>query len=179
MQQYGCSLNHARTLTGELKVANFYEAVVAGNGLCTLAATWIADTLTGELNYRSMKIDGVDAKNFTGLLVLLKAGTITDKSGVEVLRVILDERLKGETKETPEAIVARLNLAKTSGDDNALMGAIHEVMMENSKAVEDYKAGKNGALNFLVGQAMKKTRGRADPGELNRLMVEGLKSMER
>ena len=112
-----------------------------------------------------MKIDGVDAKNFTGLLVLLKAGTITDKSGVEVLRVILDERLKGETKETPEAIVARLNLAKTSGDDNALMGAIHEVMMENSKAVEDYKAGKNGALNFLVGQAMKKTRGRADPGE--------------
>ena len=47
---------------------------------------------------------------------------------------------------------------------------------EQPKAVEDYQAGKNGALNFLVGQAMKKTRGRADPGELNRLMVEGLKS---
>ena len=97
VQQYGCSLNHARTLTGELKMANFYEAVVAGdgNGLCTLAATWIADTLAGELNYRSMGIDVVDAKNFTGLLVLLKAGTITDKSGVEVLRVMLDEQHKG------------------------------------------------------------------------------------
>jgi len=180
VQQYGCSLNHARTLTGELKVANFYEAVVAGrgNGLCTLAATWIADTLTGELNYRSMKIDGVDAEKFTGLLELLKSGTITDKSGVEVLRVMLDERLKGEINETPEAIVARLNLAKTSGDDAVLLGAINEVITENQKAVEDYRAGKNGALNFLVGQTMKKTRGRADPGELNRLMVAALKSTE-
>ena len=117
----------------------------SGNGLCTLAATWIADTLTGELNYRSMGIDGVDAKKFTGLLVLLKAGTITDKSGVEVLRVMLDERLKDEPVETPEAIVSRLNLAKTSGDDNALMGAIHEVITENQKAVEDYRTGKNGS----------------------------------
>ncbi|MGB8219619.1 MAG: Asp-tRNA(Asn)/Glu-tRNA(Gln) amidotransferase GatCAB subunit B, partial [Methanoregula sp.] len=101
-----------------------------------------------------------------------------DKSGVEVLRVMLDEHLKGETKETPEAIVARLNLAKTSGDDAVLLGAINEVITENQKAVEDYRAGKNGALNFLVGQTMKKTRGRADPGELNRLMVAALKSTE-
>ncbi|MEN6394961.1 MAG: Asp-tRNA(Asn)/Glu-tRNA(Gln) amidotransferase subunit GatB [Methanoregula sp.] len=180
VQQYGCSLNHARTLTGELKMANFFEAVVAGdgNGLCTLAATWIADTLAGELNYRSMGIDAVDAKSFTSLLVLLQAGTITDKSGVEVMRVMLDERLKGEAVETPEAIVSRLNLAKTTGDDAALLGAIHDVIRENPKAVEDYTAGKNGALNFLVGQTMKKTRGRADPGELNRLMVEALKSAE-
>jgi aspartyl-tRNA(Asn)/glutamyl-tRNA(Gln) amidotransferase subunit B len=125
-----------------------------------------------------MKIDGVDAEKFTGLLELLKSGTITDKSGVEVLRVMLDERLKGEINETPEAIVARLNLAKTSGDDAVLLGAINEVITENQKAVEDYRAGKNGALNFLVGQTMKKTRGRADPGELNRLMVAALKSTE-
>ena len=149
-----------------------------GNGLCTLSATWIADTLAGELNYRSLGIDVVDAKKFTCLLVLLKAGTITDKSGVEVLRVMLDERLKDEPVETPEAIVSRLNLAKTSGDDTALLGAIREVITENPKAVEDYRTGKNGALNFLVGQTMKKTRGRADPGELNRLMVESLKSVE-
>jgi len=180
VQQYGCSLNHARTLTGELKMANFFEAVVAGDGkgLCTLAATWIADTLAGELNYRSMGIDAVDAKSFTSLLVLLKARTITDKSGIEIMRVMLDERLKGETVETPEAIVSRLNLAKTTGNDAELLGVIHDVIKENLKAVEDYRAGKNGALNFLVGQTMKKTRGRADPGELNRLMVEALKSAE-
>jgi len=180
VQQYGCSLNHARTLTGELKMANFFEAVVSGDGkgLCSLAATWIADTLTGELNYRSMSIDALDAKRFAGLLVLLKTGTITDKSGVEVMRVMLDAWHKGEPVETPDAIVSRLNLGKTTGDDAALLGAVNDVITENPKAVEDYKTGKNGALNFLVGQTMKKTRGCADPGELNRLMVEALKSAE-
>ncbi|MDD1702076.1 MAG: Asp-tRNA(Asn)/Glu-tRNA(Gln) amidotransferase subunit GatB [Methanoregula sp.] len=180
VQQYSCSLNHARTLTGELKMANFFEAVVAGDrtGICSLAATWIADTLSGELNYRDMGIDAVDPKRFGRLLVLLKEGTITDKSGIEVLRVMLDEQLKGENVETPDAIVARLNLAKTAGDDGALQAAIQEVIAENPQAVEDYKAGKKGAINFLVGQAMKKTRGRSDPGELNTLMVKALASME-
>ncbi len=173
--QYSCSLNHARTLTGELKMANFFEGVVSGNqGPCTLAATWIADTLTGELNYRDMGIDAVDPARFGELLILLQKGTITDKSGIEVLRVMLDEQHKGETVETPEAIVARLNLAKTAGDDGAIRAAITEVITENPKAVEDYRAGKSGAINFLVGQVMKKTRGRADPGELNRLMIAAL-----
>ena len=175
--QYGCSPSHARTLTGELKMANFFEAVVADNRseLCSLAATWIADTLSGELNYRDMGIDSVDPHRFGSLLTLLKTATITDKSGIEVLRVMLDEQLKGETVEAPEAIVARLNLAKAAGDDGALAAAVKEAIQENPKAVEDYRAGKNGALNFLVGQVMKKTRGRADPGELNRLVVAALK----
>ena len=177
--QYGCSLNHARTLTGELKTANFFEAVVAKNkDSCTLAATWIADTLTGELNYRDMGIDGVDPVKFAGLIALLKAGTITDKSGVEVLRAMLDEQHKGETVETPQAIVKRLNLGKTAGDDGAIHAAIKEAISENPKAIEDYRAGKKGAMNFLVGQVMKKTRGRADPGELNKLMETALKSLE-
>jgi aspartyl-tRNA(Asn)/glutamyl-tRNA(Gln) amidotransferase subunit B len=125
-----------------------------------------------------MGIDAVDAKSFTGLLLLLNAGTITDKSGIEVLRIMLDEQLKGETAETPDGIVTRLNLAKTARDDGVLQAAIKEVITENPKAVEDYRAGKKGAMNFLVGQVMKKTRGRSDPGELNTLMDKALASME-
>jgi len=103
---------------------------------------------------------------------------ITDKSGVEVLRVMLDQRLKNETRETPAAIVARLNLAKTSGDTGAITTSIGEAINENPKALEDYLAGKTGALNFLVGQVMKKTRGKADPAELNRMLAEALKKRE-
>jgi len=178
--QYGCSLNHARTLTGELKLANFYEKVVAADpeGLAPPAATWIADTLIGELNYRDMSLDLVDSKNFTGLIRLVKEGTITDKSGVEVLRVMLDQGHNRIPCETPGDIVARLNLAKTAGDNGALQGITSEVIAENPQAIEDYRNGKNGALNFLVGQAMKKTRGRSDPGELNRIIVESLKNKE-
>jgi aspartyl-tRNA(Asn)/glutamyl-tRNA(Gln) amidotransferase subunit B len=178
--EYGCSLNHARTLTGELKLANFFEKVVASDkrGLAPLAATWIADTLIGELNYRDMSLDKVEPDAMTGLVHLLKAGTITDKSGVEVLRVMLDERLKNEPIEIPAAIVERLNLAKSAGDTSVITAAIEEAINENPKALEDYRAGKSGAINFLVGQVMKKTRGKSDPGELNRLLTEALKLRE-
>lgn len=180
MAEYGCSLNHARTLTGELKLANFFEKVVASDkrGLSPLAATWIADTLIGELNYRDMSLDNVDPAAMTGVVLLLKAGTITDKSGVEVLRVMLDHRLKNEPAETPDAIVKRQNLARSAGDTGAITTAIEEAITENPKALEDYRAGKNGAMNFLVGQVMKKTRGRADPAELNRMLTEELKKRE-
>ena len=96
----------------------------------------------------------------------------------EGYRVMLDQLHNRIPCETPDAIVERLNLAKTAGDDGALHGIISEVIAQNPKAVEDYRNGKNGALNFLVGQAMKKTRGRSDPGELNRIMVESLKNKE-
>ncbi|MCX6689389.1 MAG: Asp-tRNA(Asn)/Glu-tRNA(Gln) amidotransferase subunit GatB [Methanoregula sp.] len=177
--QYTCSLNHARTLTGELRLANFFERVVAPDAaLYTPAATWIADTLIGELNYRGMSIDTLDPGSFTSLLVLLATGTITDKSGIEVLRVMLDQRRDAQPCETPDAIVTRLNLKKTSGDSSALAAIIQEVIAENPKAVEDYHAGKNGAMNFLVGCAMKKTRGRSDPKELNREIAQALTNTE-
>jgi len=176
MAQYGCSLNHARTLTGDLKLANFFEKVVASDpkGLSPLASTWIADTLIGELNYRDMGLDPVEPESVAALVRLLKAGTITDKSGIEVLRVMLDQRLKKEKTETPDAIVARLGLTKTTGDTGAIAAAIEEAINENPKALGDYRNGESKALNFLVGQVMKKTRGKADPAELNRLLTEAL-----
>jgi len=174
--QYGCSLNHARTLTGDLKLANFFEKVVASDpkGLSPLASTWIADTLIGELNYRDMGLDPVDPESVAALIRLLKAGTITDKSGVEVLRVMLDQRLKKEKTETPDAIVARLGLTKTTGDAGVITAAIEEAISENPKALEDYRNGEGKALNFLVGQVRRKTRGKAEPAELKRMLTEGL-----
>jgi aspartyl-tRNA(Asn)/glutamyl-tRNA(Gln) amidotransferase subunit B len=189
--QYGCSLNHARTLTGELRLANFFETVVAADpkGLSTMADTWIADTLIGELNYRDMSIDAVDPAGFTELLTLLKAGTITDKSGIEVLRVMLDQRRDTQLCETPAVIVDRLNLRKGSFVASAQSGSectgvdpirtsLAEVLTEHPAAVEDFRKGKKGAFNFLIGQLMKKTRGCADPGELNSLLTEELTKKE-
>jgi len=178
--QYGCSVNHARTLTGELKLANFFEAVVAQDpkALSPLAATWIADTLIGELNYRNMALDPVDPSAFSELLYLIMNGTITDKNGIEVLRVMLDQRMKKEATESPKAIVTRLNLAMSKSDSGALTSAITAALDENPKAIEDYRSGKAGAANFLVGQVMKKTRGKSDPAEINRLISEALSKKE-
>jgi aspartyl-tRNA(Asn)/glutamyl-tRNA(Gln) amidotransferase subunit B len=187
--QYGCSLNHARTLTGDLRLANFYEEVVRPDpaGLATLADTWISDTLIGELNYRTMSVDAVDPATFTGLLGLIREGVITDKSGIEVLRVILDQSLQGEPCEKPLAIVDRLNLRKVSFAPsqsdagpvvNPVLQSIAEVLAGQPGAVEDFRNGRKGAFNFLVGQVMKKTRGCADPAEVNRLLSEELTRKE-
>ncbi len=162
--QYGLSLNHARTLTGDLRLAAFYEEVTGDDP--ALAATWVADTLLGELNYRDRSVATVDAARFRALLALVKAGTITDRSGVEVLRTVLD------SDEEPAAVVERLGLAAT-GDDGVAT-AITEAIAEFPQAVADYRAGKASAINYLAGQVMKKTRGRADPRELGRLLAEAL-----
>ena len=168
MAQYGISLNHARTLTGDPKLADFYEEVAHIDPV--LAATWVADTLLGELNYRDMSIAAVPADRIRELLALLRAETITDAAGVQVLREMLDACAAGRPCEKPADIVKREGLARATGDD--FVAIVQAVIASNPQAVEDYRAGKKGALNFIVGQVMKETRGRADPRELGRIVSE-------
>lgn len=174
VEQYGISLNHARTLTGDIRVANFYEKIADSEPV--LAATWVADTLLGELNYRNMKIDRVPDGNFSDLIVLLNDGEITDRVGVDVLRIILDQLNKKDECEMPSDIVTRLGLGKAKSDEFG--DIIAEIVDSNPKPVSDYQSGKEGALNFLVGQVMKETRGRADPKVLNVTIREYIEKKE-
>jgi aspartyl-tRNA(Asn)/glutamyl-tRNA(Gln) amidotransferase subunit B len=168
MAQYGISLNHARTLTGDPKLADFYEAVAHVEPV--LAATWVADTLLGELNYREMSIAAVPAERIAELIALLRSETITDAAGVQVLREMLDACAAGNPCEPPAAIVEREGLTRAA--EGEFTQVVEKVVAANPQAVEDYRAGKKGALNFLVGQVMKETRGRADPRELGRIVSE-------
>jgi len=174
MEQYGISLNHARTLTGDPKLADFYEHVAPVDPI--LSATWVADILLGELNYRDMSISAVPPERFMELLALLRSGTITDKAGVQVLREMLNACAAGKPCEAPATIVKRENLAKAAGDE--FTAIVQAVLAANPQAVSDYRAGKKGALNFLVGQVMKETRGRADPRELGRIVAECIDKSE-
>lgn len=170
MEQYGISLAHARTLVGELRIADFFEEVASVDPV--LAATWVADTLLGELNYRDMGIGTVPSDRFAELLALLKRGTITDKAGVEVLRTMLDQCREGCAVDRAVDIVAKNNLGRTSS--SAFEGIVREVVSENPQAVKDYMNGKGEAFNYLIGQVMKKTRGTADPKELRALLARTL-----
>ncbi len=106
---------------------------------------------------------------------------------------MLDQQLNHQPCEKPAVIVDRLKLRKVtapipptnSGIESAqseavnpVVTAITEVLCEQPGAVDDFRKGKKGAFNFLVGQVMKKTRGCADPGEVNRLLAEELKKKE-
>jgi aspartyl-tRNA(Asn)/glutamyl-tRNA(Gln) amidotransferase subunit B len=174
MDHYGLSSEHARTLTGDVKVADFYEATAGIDPI--LAATWIADILLGELNYRNMRIDQLPEECFSDLLALLAAEEITDSTGVEVLRMMLDAIIGGETVELPTVVVERLNLKKTRVSE--FDAVIQDVIDANEMAVADFHAGKREALNYLVGQVMRATRGRADPREIGEMIKSRLGRQE-
>ncbi|MFC6724311.1 Asp-tRNA(Asn)/Glu-tRNA(Gln) amidotransferase subunit GatB [Halobium palmae] len=167
-EEYGLDDESADKLTSTKEVADFYEEV-AERFDPDLAATWVADNLLGELNYRDMAMTDVADRldEFARLVELVDEGEITTKNAEEVvLRRMLDE------DESPDAVIEAEGLG-TAGDDE-LTAALEEAIEENPDAVEDYHAGEGGAVNFLVGQVMGKTGGSADPGDVNRLLRERL-----
>jgi aspartyl-tRNA(Asn)/glutamyl-tRNA(Gln) amidotransferase subunit B len=167
-EAYGLDAESAAKLTSTKEVADFYEEV-AERFDPDLAATWVADDLLGELNYRDMAITDVTDRfeEFTRLVELVAEDEITEKNAREVvLRTMLDEGMD------PDAVVDREGLGK-AGDD-AVADAVEAAIEENPDAVADYHDGEDGALNFLVGQVMSKTGGSADPGTVNGLLRERL-----
>jgi aspartyl-tRNA(Asn)/glutamyl-tRNA(Gln) amidotransferase subunit B len=167
-EEYDLDSESATKLTSTKQVADFYERI-AGSFDPETAATWVADNLLGELNYRDMEITEIEDRldEFTRLVELVDDDEITVKNAEEiVLRRMLDEGLG------PDEIVEREDLGKTGED--AVATAVGEAIEENPSAVEDYHAGEDGALNFLVGQVMAKTQGSADPGTVNELLREQL-----
>jgi len=160
--QYGLSDDHAKSLTSEIKLANFYEAACQ-KAAPKLAAVWIADVLKGELNYRDLTIESFDVQHMIEIVQMLDEKRITDDGAVQIIRSLLDK--KGST---PGEIVRALGLGKA--EDDAVGRAVKEAVAESPAAVADYRAGSERALNFIVGKVMKKTRGQADAGEVHRLV---------
>ncbi len=167
-EEYGLDAESASKLTSTKAVADFYEEV-AETFDPDLAATWVADNLLGELNYRDMTVGDVEDRldEFKRLVELVAEDEITVKNAEEiVLRRMLDEGA------APDDVVDAEGLGKTGGDEVAAF--VEEAIEENPDAVDDYHAGEDGALNFLVGQVMQKSKGSADPGSVNQLLRERL-----
>jgi aspartyl-tRNA(Asn)/glutamyl-tRNA(Gln) amidotransferase subunit B len=167
-EAYGLDAESASKLTSSKEVADFYEDV-AEEYDPELAATWVADNLLGELNYRDMAIADVADRldEFTRLVELVAEDEVTTKNAEEtVLRTMLDEGT------APDAIIEAEGLGKAGGGE--VEAAVEDVIEENPEAVSDYHDGDEGAINFLVGQVMGKTGGSADPGDVNGLLRERL-----
>ena len=143
-------------------MADFYE-LVATQASPKMAAVWIADVLKGELNYRNLGIESFDPEHMVQIVQLLEGDEITEHSAVAVIRDLLDK--KGSS---PQEIITSRGLGKA--EDDVVEKAVAEAVAECSAAVADYRAGSERALNYIVGQVMKKTRGKASPGEVHDLV---------
>jgi aspartyl-tRNA(Asn)/glutamyl-tRNA(Gln) amidotransferase subunit B len=156
MEEYGLGETHARALTTEIKVADFFEEVAAKVDPKD-AAVWVSDTLKGELNYRELSIDAFTVEDIVTVIELVTGNKITEQSAVEIIRTVLDDGGK------PQDIVEKKGLLKV--EDDIVATAVEEAIAENPEAVADYLGGKKKSLNFLVGKVMQKTKGRADARE--------------
>jgi aspartyl-tRNA(Asn)/glutamyl-tRNA(Gln) amidotransferase subunit B len=167
-EEYGLGAEAADKLTATKQVADFYEEVAAEFD-ADLAATWVADNLLGELHYRSMQVTDFDDRlaDVKRLVEMVAEEDITAKNAREtVLRSMLDDG------RNPDTVVDEEGLGKTTGDE--VQQAVEAAIEDNPGAVDDYHAGEDGAINFLVGQVMQRTGGSADPGEVNQLLREAL-----
>ncbi|MDD5447409.1 MAG: Asp-tRNA(Asn)/Glu-tRNA(Gln) amidotransferase subunit GatB [Methanocellales archaeon] len=165
--QYGISDNHAKVLISELGLANFFETV-ATEVDANLSATWIADVLKGELNYRDLDISAFSPGHMVQILQMLKKDTITENGAVQVIRTILDEG------GTPLDIVERKGLQPKMGAE-ASGNITLRVIEENPDAFQDFCKGKNEAMHFLMGQVMKETHGTVDRSTVIELLNKSKK----
>ncbi|RLI83980.1 MAG: Asp-tRNA(Asn)/Glu-tRNA(Gln) amidotransferase GatCAB subunit B, partial [Archaeoglobales archaeon] len=169
--QYGIGDNFAKVLILDKVMADYFEEV-AKDIDPKLSASWIVDILRGELNYRGRDFrfayDVFKPKEFARLLSYLKKGMITEKGAVEVIRFKLD--YGGDVDE----IIRSKGLFAISREE--VERICREVVESCQKAVQDYRSGKRQALDYLVGQVMKVTRGKADPAETAKIirgLIEG------
>ena len=169
--QYGLSEYDAGVLTASRELGDYYEAVVKGVGAshAKLAANWTMGELSGFLNRDGLEIgrSKIDAARLAGLLVRIVDETISGKIAKDVIEAMWDEGLDAD------AVIEAKGLKQIS-DSGALEKIIDEVIAANPDNVAQFKAGKDKAFNALVGQAMKASKGKANPAQVNELLRKRL-----
>lgn len=161
---YGIPQYDAYILTAHKALADFFEECVKQYGETKVISNWIINDLMGVLNNRDLEINEskITPKAFVEMLKMIKEGTISGKIG----KIILPEMV--ETGKMPSQIVREKGMERIY-DEEFLGQVVKEVFKEHRKAVLDALKNEE-AINFLVGQVMKKTKGRSDPKIVNNII---------
>lgn len=172
---YGLSEYDALVLTQSLGMATYFEAVVAkaGKAHAKTAANWLMGDVASTLNRENVDIGAapVNAAQLALLLLRIADGTISNKLAKEVFAGMWDARSADEN--VADSVIDAKGLKQIS-DSGALEAIVDDVLAANAKSVEQYRAGKEAALNALIGQAMKASKGKANPAQLTELLKKKL-----
>jgi aspartyl-tRNA(Asn)/glutamyl-tRNA(Gln) amidotransferase subunit B len=169
MAELGLPDYDANLLTLEKQTADYFEAVVQAGVEAKTASNWMLGEFAKKLNEEGISADKapVQPQALAELLQLISKGTISGK----IAKSVLPEMWT--TGKSAEQVVKDKGLVQIN-DTGALEEIIKNVVAANPQSVADYKAGKKKAIGFLVGQVMKQTKGRANPGTVNQLLVKNL-----
>ena len=170
VHDYGLPEYDASQLTLSRDMAAFFEQVAQASGQPKLSSNWVMGELSRRLNADEIEVaqSPVSATQLAALIQRIADSTISNAAGRQVFEALWT----GEGNEV-DALIEAKGL-KQMNDTGALEAIIDEVIAANPGNVEQYKAGKDKAFNALVGQVMKASKGKANPGQVNALLKQKL-----
>ncbi|MFC0234662.1 Asp-tRNA(Asn)/Glu-tRNA(Gln) amidotransferase subunit GatB [Vagococcus entomophilus] len=159
----------AQVLTATKEMSDFFEETLKNGADAKQASNWLMGEVSAYLNSEKLELVGtkLTPENLAGMIQLIADGTISSKIAKKVFKELIENG--GNAKEVVEA----KGLVQLS-DPAQLLPIISEILDNNQQSIEDFKNGKDRAVGFLVGQIMKATKGKANPGVVNKLLQEEL-----
>lgn len=169
LEQYNLSEKDANIITGSKYLSNLFEGAIKVCNNPKAVNNWIISDISRILNETEMEPIEIpfDAEQLGKLITLIDKGTISSSIAKKVLEELF------ENPKDPEEIVKEKGWIQIS-DEGAIKEVVLKVLESNPQSVADYKAGKEKAIGFLVGQAMKETKGKANPQMLNKMFKENM-----
>ena len=171
ISEYALPEYDALVLTQSKAMATYFVAVVdkAGKENAKAAANWLMGDVSSTLNREGVDLDDapVSAAQLAAMLKRIADGTISNKAAKEVFIGMWEA--KSSDEHLVDTIIDAKDLRQIS-DTGALEAIVDAVLAANAKSVEQYRAGKEAAINALIGQSMKASKGKADPAQLTELL---------
>ncbi|MFZ7309470.1 Asp-tRNA(Asn)/Glu-tRNA(Gln) amidotransferase subunit GatB [Comamonas jiangduensis] len=166
VEQYALPEYDATTLTQSQEMAAYFERTAKACGQAKLASNWVMGEISRRLNTEEIGMDAVkvSSEQLAALIGRIADGTISNNAAKQVFEALWT----GEGSDV-DAVIDAKGL-KQMNDTGALEAIIDEVIAANPGNVEQYRAGKDKAFNALVGQVMKASKGKANPGQVNELL---------
>ena len=168
ISDYGLSHYDAGVLTASREMAEFFEeTVAAADGEGKLSANWVMGELAGLLNKegRDITTSPVSPQMLGGMLRRISDGTISGK----IAKQVFEAMWAGEGD--ADAVIGKKGLKQIT-DTGAIEKIVRDVLANHPGQVEQYKGGQEKLLGFFVGQVMKATQGKANPGEVNKILQQ-------
>lgn len=169
-KENGLTPYEASMLSTDKDKAAFFEACLEKDAsLAKQICNWILGDIAKLQNERGCTVAslGIDPAALCELIMLTQKGTLSSTSA----KTVFDEMLS--TGKAPGVIVEEKGLAQVN-DEQALLGIVEEVLAANAGPVQDYYGGKTNVLGFLVGQCMKRSKGKGNPQLFNKLLAQKL-----
>lgn len=167
--EFGLSEKDANLLTASKYLSDLFEGAQSKCGNAKAVANWILSDISRIINEKEMEPDQIPfgSTELAKVVELIEKGTISSAIAKKVITELF------ENPRDPEVIIKENGWIQIS-DEGAIKEVVLKIISANPQSVADYKGGKDKAIGFLVGQAMKETKGKANPAMLNKMFVEEL-----